>query len=61
MLTQSITAYQKFENNLAPFALAVLNICLPNATKREMDKIVENTFFTGNQRPVAAVQQPVTS
>ena len=44
MLAQAITAYQNFENNVAPFALAVLNICLPNATKREVDKIVENNF-----------------
>jgi len=50
MLAQAITAYQNFENNVAPFALAVLNICLPNTTKREVEKIVENNFRGENDQ-----------
>jgi hypothetical protein len=44
MLSQAITAYKKSEGSVAPFAIAELNICLPNTRKEEVDKIVKNNF-----------------
>lgn len=44
ILTQAITAHQKSEDNVVPFAVAELNICLPNTSKEEVDKIVKDNF-----------------
>jgi hypothetical protein len=44
LLTQAITAYEKYEGNKIPFAVAELNICLPNTSKEEVDKIVKDNF-----------------
>ena len=49
-LTQAITAYRKSEGNKIPFAVAELNICLPNTSKKEVDKIVEDNFRGGKDR-----------
>jgi hypothetical protein len=44
ILTKAITAHQKSEGNVVPFAVAVLKICLPNTNKKEVNKIVEDNF-----------------
>ncbi len=44
MLTQAIMAHQKSEGNVVPFAVAQLNICLPNTSKKEVNRIIEDNF-----------------
>ncbi len=50
ILPQAITAYQKSEGTKIPFAIAVLNVCLPNTSKKELNKIVEDNFRGGKDR-----------
>ncbi|MGD9226647.1 MAG: hypothetical protein PVF26_09120 [Desulfobacterales bacterium] len=44
MASQAITAHQKSEANVVPFAAALLHICLPNTSEKEVDKIVKDNF-----------------
>jgi hypothetical protein len=52
IFTQAITAYRKSEGNNIPFAVAGLNIFLPNTSKKEINKIVEDNFRGGKNRIV---------
>jgi hypothetical protein len=52
IFTQAITAYRKSEGNNIPFAVAELNIFLPNISKKEINKIVEDNFRGGKNRIV---------
>jgi hypothetical protein len=50
ILTQAITAHQESERNKIPFAVAELNICLPNISKKEVDQFVKDNFRGGKDR-----------
>lgn len=44
ILIQAITAHQKSEDKVVQFSVAVLNICFPITSKKEVNKIVEDNF-----------------
>jgi uncharacterized protein YdaT len=44
ILTQATKAYNNFESCQIPFAAVKLNVCMQNASKKEIDEIVEDNF-----------------
>lgn len=44
ILTQATKAYHDFKNWQVPFAAVKLNVCLQNATKNEIDELIEDNF-----------------